>query len=122
MIQINRSKFPTLFAITLDYLPIQASAVPCERVFSSAKETDTLKQNQIHPMLIEVLQTLKFSLKKDRGSISFTNGWKTARVEMEVQRSAKDNMFVDLLTGDRQAATNTLLNIFDDERVELEDN
>jgi len=100
MIQINRSEFPTLFAIALDYLPIQASAVPCEHVFLSAKETDTLKWNQIHPMLVKVLQTLKFSLKKDRGSISFTNGWKTARVEMEVQRSAKDDMLVDLLTGD----------------------
>jgi len=122
MIQINRSEFPTLFAITLDYLPIQVSAVPCEHIFSSAKETDTLKRNRIHPMLMEVLQTLKFSLKKDRGSISFTNGWKTARVEMEAQRSAKDNMLVDLLTGDCQAATDTLLNIFDDEWVELEDN
>ena len=65
---------------------------------------------------------LKFTLKKDCGSISFTDGWKTARVEMEAQRSAKDNMLVDLLTGDHQAATDTLLNIFDDERVELEDN
>ena len=122
MIQINRSKFPTLFAIALDYLPIQVSAVPCEHIFLSAKETDTLKRNQIHPMLMEVLQTLKFSLKKDRGSISFTDGWKTARVEMEVQRSAKDDMLVDLLTGDRQATTDTLLNIFDNEQVELEDN
>ena len=100
MIQINRSEFPTLFVIALDYLPIQASAVPCEHIFSSAKETDTLKRNQIHLMLMEVLQMLKFSLKKDRGSISFTDGWKTARVEMEAQRSAKDNMLVDLLTGD----------------------
>ena len=73
-------------------------------------------------MLMEVLQTLKFSLKKDRRSISFTDRWKTARVEMEVQRSAKDDMLVDLLTGDCQAATDTLLNIFDDEQVELEDN
>ncbi|KAH9953834.1 hypothetical protein BC827DRAFT_1101962, partial [Russula dissimulans] len=64
----------TLFAITMDYLLIQASSVPCEHVFSSVKETNTLKCNQINPMLMEVLQTLKFSLKKDRGSISFTDG------------------------------------------------
>jgi hypothetical protein len=69
-------------------------------------------------MLMEVLQTLKFSLKKDCGSISFTDGWKTARVEMEVQRSVKGDMLVELLTGDRQATTDTLLNIFDDEQVE----
>ena len=65
MIQVNRSKFLTLYAIAMDYLPIQALSVPCEWVFSSAKETDTLKHNQIHPMLIEALQMLKFLLKKD---------------------------------------------------------
>jgi hAT family C-terminal dimerisation region len=45
MIQINRSEFPTLFAIAMDYLPVQVSSVPCEHVFSSAKETDTVKRN-----------------------------------------------------------------------------
>jgi hypothetical protein len=58
----------------MDYLPIQALSVPCEHVFSSAKETDTLKHNQIHPTLMKALQTLKFSLKKDWQSISFTDG------------------------------------------------
>jgi hypothetical protein len=72
-IQINKMEFPTLFAIALDYLPIQASSVPCERVFSSAKETNTVKHNRIHPVLMEALQTLKFSLKKER--FNFTSGW-----------------------------------------------
>jgi hypothetical protein len=49
----------------MDYLPIQASAVPCERVFSSSAETDTKKQNWISLLLMEVLQMLKFHLKKD---------------------------------------------------------
>jgi hypothetical protein len=120
VIQINRSKFPTLFAIAMDYLPIQVSSVPCERVFSSAKETDTLKRNRIHPMLMEVLQTLKFLLKKDRRSISFTDGWKTAKVEMmEAQKTTKEDLLVQLLTGDRQATTDALLKVFDDEQVEL---
>ncbi|CAA7267873.1 unnamed protein product [Cyclocybe aegerita] len=39
--EIHESSFPTLFAIALDYLLIQALAVPCERVFSSSAETDT---------------------------------------------------------------------------------
>ncbi|CAA7260680.1 unnamed protein product [Cyclocybe aegerita] len=39
--EIHESSFLTLFAIALDYLPIQASAVPCEHVFSSSVETDT---------------------------------------------------------------------------------
>jgi len=50
----------------MDYLPIQASAVPCERVFSSSSETDTKKRNRIKPELMEALQILKFALKKDR--------------------------------------------------------
>ena len=50
----------------MDYLLIQATSVPCERIFSSAKETDTAKQNWISPVLMEVLQILKFYLKKER--------------------------------------------------------
>jgi hypothetical protein len=50
----------------MDYLPIQASSVPCERVFSSSAETDTKKRNRIKPELMEALQILKFSLKKAR--------------------------------------------------------
>jgi len=54
----------------MDYLPIQASAVPCERVFSSSAETDTKKRNRLRPELMEALQVLKFALKK--GRLDFT--------------------------------------------------
>jgi hypothetical protein len=122
MIQVNRNEFPTLFAIAMDYLPIQASSVPCERVFSSAKETDTLKRNRIHPMLMEALQMMKFSLKKDRQSISFTDGWKTAMAEMTgVQKATGKDLLAQLLTGDRQTTTDALLKVFDEE-VEDDDN
>jgi hypothetical protein len=121
MIQINRSKLSTLFAIAMDYLPIQALSVPCECVFSSAKETDTVKCNRIHPMLMEALQMLKFSLKKDRQSISFTDGWKTAKVEMiPALKATKEDLLAQLLTEDCQATTDTLLNVFDDKKIELD--
>jgi hypothetical protein len=52
--------FPTLYDIALDYLPIQASSVPSERIFSSSAETDTLRRNRIKAVLMEALQMLKF--------------------------------------------------------------
>jgi hypothetical protein len=56
----------------MDILPIQGSAVPCERVFSSGAETDTARRNKLSPELMEALQILKFALKKRR--LNFTEG------------------------------------------------
>ena len=64
----------------MDYLPVQATSVPCEHVFSLVKEMDTNKQNRISPILIEALQLLKFSLKKE--CLDFTRGWATLEVAM----------------------------------------
>src|SRR5229473_6556462 len=117
-IQINKAEFPTLFGIALDYLPIQASSVPCERVFSSAKETDTLKHNRIHPVLMEALQTLKFSLKKER--FNFTGGWQMALSEMKGKGNAgtTKDLLVHLLTRDHQATTDALLHALSDSNDE----
>lgn len=71
---MHESIYPTLFRAAMDYLPIQASAVPCERVFSSAGETDTKRRNRMKPELMEALQMLKFLLKKKR--LNFMEGWK----------------------------------------------
>ena len=56
----------------MDILPIQGSAVPCERVFSSAAFTDTVRRNRMSPDLMESLQILKFALRKQR--LNFTVG------------------------------------------------
>ena len=70
---------------------------------------------------MEALQTLKFLLKKDCQSFSFTDGWKTAKVEMmEAQKSTKEDLLAQLLRGDRQATTDALLKVFDDKQVELD--
>ncbi|KIJ59146.1 hypothetical protein HYDPIDRAFT_57799, partial [Hydnomerulius pinastri MD-312] len=66
--------------MAMDYLPIQASAIPCERVFSLSAETDTKKHNRISPILMEALQMLKFSHKQDR--LNFTKGWIKSQKEM----------------------------------------
>jgi hypothetical protein len=105
--QANRMEFPTLFSIAMDYLPIQATSVPCERVFSSAKDTDTAKRNRISPVLIEALQMLKYSLKKER--LNFMDGWPTSEAVMSgVPVLTRDlgSLFVD----DPDAALDDLLN------------
>lgn len=79
----------------MDFLPIQASAVPSERVFSSGAETDTSKRNRINPVLMEALQMLKFGLKKAR--LDFTAGWITDIKQMEETVVAERD--VDLLAG-----------------------
>src|SRR5258708_22932675 len=113
-IQINKAEFPTLFGIALDYLLIQASSVPCERVFLSAKETNTLKHNHIHPVLMEALQTLKFSLKKEQ--FNFIGGWQTVLSKMKGKGNAgtTKDLLAHLLTRDRQATTNALLHVLSD--------
>ncbi len=59
----------------MDYLPIQASAVPCERIFSSAAETDTKRRSCISPSLFEALQMLKHKLRQNQ--LDFTSSLMT---------------------------------------------
>jgi hypothetical protein len=66
--------------MAMDYLAVQVTSVPCERVFSSAKETDTAKRNRISPLLMEALQMSKFWLKKQR--LNFMDGWATSEADM----------------------------------------
>jgi hypothetical protein len=42
-----------------DYLPIQGSATPSERAFSSASLTDSKQRNRLAPEMFEALQNLK---------------------------------------------------------------
>ncbi|KIJ37246.1 hypothetical protein M422DRAFT_97301, partial [Sphaerobolus stellatus SS14] len=66
--------FPRLFRLAMDYLPAQAPSVPSERVFSGGGETDRQRRNRLSPALFEVLQMLKFFLKKAR--LDFGEKWR----------------------------------------------
>jgi hAT family C-terminal dimerisation region len=82
--------------MAMDYLPIQATSVPCERVFSSAKETDTAKRNRISPVLMEAIQLLKFSLKTER--LNFMEGRimsEAAMNEAPMPSCNLDSLFAD---------------------------
>jgi hypothetical protein len=68
----------------MDIIPIQASSVPCERVFSSGKETMAPRRRHIKAELMEKLQMLKYAIWKD-AQLNFTEGlaWKEELIEIE---------------------------------------
>jgi len=98
--------------MAMDYLPIQASAVPCERIFSSSAETDTKKRNRINPLLLEALQMLKFHLKKER--LNFTAGWITSEKQM-VDDDPDEDLLRKLLEGDYQDALDSAIRSVNDD-------
>lgn len=90
----------------MDYLPIQASAVPCERVFSSSAETDTKRRNRTSPLVMESLQMLKFHLKKER--LNFTANWMTVEKQM-VDDDPDSDLLRALIEGDFQNGLDRIL-------------
>ena len=57
----NKNRYPMMYHVVLDVLPAQASLVACERVFSSSKETITMCRSCLSPVLMEILQFLKYT-------------------------------------------------------------
>ena len=56
----------------VNVLLVQASSVPCERIFLASKDTDTAKRNLLALRMMEMLQILKYSLKSSQ--LDFTAG------------------------------------------------
>jgi hypothetical protein len=87
----------------MDYIPIQATSVPCEHAFSSSAETDTNWRNRIGPIIMECLQLLKFVIKKDR--LNFTNELLTPEYDMLASKDPSDMLLLTLLfTGNEEEA------------------
>ncbi|KIJ22286.1 hypothetical protein M422DRAFT_90891, partial [Sphaerobolus stellatus SS14] len=51
--------YPQLSRMAVDYLAIQGSATPVERVWNSAADTDTKKRNRLSSERLAALQLLK---------------------------------------------------------------
>ena len=81
----------------MDILPIQASSVPCERVFSSSKETITARRNALSPNLVEALQLLKYATKQGKG-ISFMEGLEEAEELAELEKREEGESVEELTT------------------------
>ena len=76
----------------MDILPIQASLVPCERVFSI-----TARRNSLSPRLIKALQLLKFATKHNR-EISFIKGLDKVEELTELEKREDGQSVEDLYT------------------------
>ena len=71
-----------MWKVALDVLPAQASAVPCEHIFSSSKETDSLWRTNMSSWKMEELQVLKFSYRSDH--LTFTDDLISTERELSV--------------------------------------
>lgn len=70
-------------------MPVQASAVPCERIFSSSKETFTPSQTKLSDDHIKALQILKFIYCSERESLNFFTG--RLAIEDELMQAKLDS-------------------------------
>lgn len=96
--------------MAMDYLPIQASSVPSERIFSSSGETDTKKRNRIKPVLMEALQMLKFMIKKER--LNFTADWITSEKAMlEMENVEDQDLLAQLFEGNKEDSIDKLIGV-----------
>ena len=98
---------PTLYDMSLDYLPIQASAVLSEWVFSSSRETDTDKRSWINPVLMESLQMLKYALK--RHWLDFMEGWVTDEKLMCIDADQGSDLLGEMLGDDFETTFDKVL-------------
>ncbi|KAF5336456.1 hypothetical protein D9611_006667 [Ephemerocybe angulata] len=108
----HQDDYPTIFALAMDILPIQGSAVPCERVFSSAKETITPRRNRIRSRLMESLQMLKFSRRHPGIELDFSVG--TSR-EAEIEALERESEERSRIPDDYSTYLNSLLSDIDEE-------
>jgi hAT family C-terminal dimerisation region len=81
----------------MDLLPIQASSVPCERVFSSSKQTTTDRRSKLGPKMMEALQLLKFRTRQGRG-LNFTSGFDRDDEMAELEGKEQERPVEDLRT------------------------
>ena len=76
--------------MALNYILIQASSVPCERIFSSASKTNMKQHNRINSDLFKALQILKFGYKGEQ--LDFLGGLLVIEKEMLVEPHPASNI------------------------------
>ena len=90
----------------MDVLPAQATAVPCERGFSSSKETCTLRSSQLGPTTMEMLQVLKYLYQPER--LDFTTGLLATEEDYTIEGPVTEAAVLELLQAGKEAELHDL--------------
>lgn len=120
--------FDLVFLVAMDVLPVQASAVACERVFSLSSETDTKRRRRLSALLMERLQFLKHSYKQEFGErLNLSTHWGVTRDNPQefAVSTASSGLTADTLEWERQRkASQQLKDLWDevDDDPQYQDN
>jgi len=106
MLQKHEHIYLILFRLAMDVLPAQATAVPCERVFSSSKETCTLRRSQLDPTTIGMLQVLKHLYHRER--LDFTAGLLAREEDYTIEGPVTEAAMLELLKAGKEAELHDL--------------
>lgn len=112
IIQLNSSRpgFTVWSLLALDYLPIMASSVSSERAFSSAGITISKRRNRLKADIVESLQFLKWSIRRD---LLYREPEPTSVLELEDIEEQDGN--VAHVSDDLDIPANMLLRLDDDD-------
>ncbi|KAF5342758.1 hypothetical protein D9758_017038 [Tetrapyrgos nigripes] len=65
----HRKSFPNLYCLTRDIMSIPGSAVAVERIFSSGRDTISIRRSRLHADTIRVLMVVKHHLHLKRNTV-----------------------------------------------------
>jgi len=102
--QDNSQVYPTLGRMALDFLPCQASSVPCKRLFSASKQVATDQCARLGAQHFEELQLMKFAWRQNVVDIA---AWNSAQVEQVDLEEYKDLFIADVEQDGQDLDTNT---------------
>jgi hypothetical protein len=91
--QDNHRLYPTLGRMALDFLPCQASSVPCERLFSASKQAATDRHTRLGAQCFEELQLMKFAWCH---SVIDIAAWNSEVVEVVDVKEYRDLLVADV--------------------------
>jgi len=79
---------------------LSAAPVPCERVFSSSKETCTLRRSQLDPTTIKMLQVLKHLYQQEQ--LNFTAGILAREENYTIEGPVTESAILELLKAGKE--------------------